>query len=214
MMRRLQVRLIPLLLFVLVISPFASAQEAPLGGLDDYVNRALRDWEVPGVAIAIVKDDRTVLAKGYGVRKLGDLTPTSERTLFAIGSSSKAFTAASVAMLVDEGKLKWDEAATKYLPGFELYDPHVTRELTVRDLLSHPATNLELDHRGFLKEGMFADVVVFDPRTIADRATFEKPHQYAVGVQHFFVNGVQVLRDGEHTNAKPGQALWGPGKIR
>ncbi len=137
MMRRLQVRLIPLLLFVLVISPFASAQEAPLGGLDDYVNRALRDWEVPGVAIAIVKDDRTVLAKGYGVRKLGDLTPTSERTLFAIGSSSKAFTAASVAMLVDEGKLKWDDAATKYLPGFELYDPHVTRELTVRDLLSH-----------------------------------------------------------------------------
>jgi len=84
----------------------------------------------------------------------------------------------------------------------------------VRRLTGLPATNLELDHRGFLKEGMFADVVVFDPRTIADRATFEKPHQYAVGVQHVFVNGVQVLRDGEHTNAKPGQALWGPGKIR
>jgi N-acyl-D-amino-acid deacylase len=75
-----------------------------------------------------------------------------------------------------------------------------------------PATNLGLDHRGFLKEGMFADVVVFDPATIADRATFEKPHQYAVGVKHVFVNGVQVLKDGEHTGAKPGRALWGPGK--
>src|SRR5438876_1510660 len=77
-----------------------------------------------------------------------------------------------------------------------------------------PATNLGLDHRGFLKQGMFADVVVFDPATIADRATFEKPHQYAVGVKHVFVNGVQVLKDGEHTGAKPGRALWGPGKAR
>src|SRR5882724_461117 len=84
----------------------------------------------------------------------------------------------------------------------------------VRRLSGLPATNLGLDHRGFLKEGMFADVVVFDPATIADRATFAKPHQYAVGVKHVFVNGVQVLNDGEHTGAKPGRALWGPGKIK
>ena len=84
----------------------------------------------------------------------------------------------------------------------------------VRRLSGLPATNLGLDHRGYLKEGMFADVVVFDPATIADRATFEKPHQYAVGVKHVFVNGVQVLKDGEHTGAKPGRALWGPGKIK
>ncbi len=84
----------------------------------------------------------------------------------------------------------------------------------VRRLSGLPATNLGLDHRGFLKEGMFADVVVFDPQTIADRATFENPHQLAVGVKHVFVNGVQVLKDGEHTGAKPGRALWGPGKIK
>src|SRR6267143_1244249 len=84
----------------------------------------------------------------------------------------------------------------------------------VRRLSGLPATNFGLDHRGFLKEGMFADVVVFDPATIADRATYEKPHQYAVGVKHVFVNGVQVLKDGEHTGAKPGRALWGPGKIK
>jgi len=85
-------------------------------------------------------------------------------------------------------------------------------EEAVRRLSGLPATNLELDRRGFLKEGMFADVVVFDPRTIADRATFENPHQYAVGMKHVFVNGVQVLKDGEHTGAKPGRALWGPGR--
>jgi N-acyl-D-amino-acid deacylase len=83
----------------------------------------------------------------------------------------------------------------------------------VRKLSGLPATNLELDRRGFLKEGMFADVVVFDPATIADRATFEVPHQYATGVRHVFVNGTQVIRDGEHTGAKPGRALWGPGKV-
>jgi N-acyl-D-amino-acid deacylase len=83
----------------------------------------------------------------------------------------------------------------------------------VRKLSGQPATNLELDRRGFVKEGMFADVVVFDPDQIADRATFENPHQYAVGMRHVFVNGSQVLRDGEHTGAKPGRALWGPGRI-
>jgi len=84
----------------------------------------------------------------------------------------------------------------------------------VRRLTGLPATNLGLDSRGFLRKGMFADVVVFDPQTIADRATFENPHQYSVGVKHLFVNGVQVLKDGEHTDAKPGRALWGPGKIK
>ncbi len=84
----------------------------------------------------------------------------------------------------------------------------------IRKLSGLPATNLGLDHRGFIREGMFADIVVFDPATIADRATFEKPHQYAVGMKHVFVNGVQVLRDGEHTGAKPGRALWGPGRGR
>jgi N-acyl-D-amino-acid deacylase len=84
----------------------------------------------------------------------------------------------------------------------------------VRRLSALPATNLGLDHRGFVQDGMFADVVVFDPATIADRATFDKPHQYAVGMKHVFVNGVQVLKDGDHTGAKPGRALAGPGKVK
>jgi N-acyl-D-amino-acid deacylase len=85
-------------------------------------------------------------------------------------------------------------------------------EEAVRKLSGLPATNLELDRRGFIREGMFADLAIFDPKTIADRATFEKPHQYSVGMRHVFVNGVQVLKDGEHTGAKPGRRLSGPGK--
>jgi N-acyl-D-amino-acid deacylase len=84
----------------------------------------------------------------------------------------------------------------------------------IRRLSGLPATNLGLSGRGFLQPGMFADVVVFDPATIADRATFAQPHQFSVGVKHVFVNGVQVLRDGGHTGAKPGRALWGAGKIK
>lgn len=97
------VRLIAILVSVLVIPQFAHAQAAPLSGFDDYVNKAMRDWEVPGIAIAIVKDDKIVLVKGYGVKKLGDAAPVDERTMFAIGSSSKAFTAVSVAMLASRG---------------------------------------------------------------------------------------------------------------
>ena len=85
-------------------------------------------------------------------------------------------------------------------------------EEAIRKLTGLPATNLELDRRGFLREGMFADVTVFDPRTIADHATFEKPHQFATGMRHVFVNGGQVLEDGEHTGAKPGRVVHGPGK--
>ncbi len=88
----------------------------------------------------------------------------------------------------------------------------LTLEAAIRKLTSLPATNLRLDHRGMLREGYFADVVIFDPKTITDKATYEKPHQYSVGMKHVFINGVQVLKDGEHTGAKPGKALWGPGK--
>jgi len=89
----------------------------------------------------------------------------------------------------------------------------LTLEAGIRKLSHLPATNLGLDHRGLLQEGYFADVVVFDPKTIDDKATYEKPHRYAVGMRHVLVNGTPVLKDGEHTGATPGRALWGPGKV-
>lgn len=124
-----------IVLFINAIS--VAAQNAPLQGFDDYVNNAMKDWEVPGVAIAVVKDDKIVFAKGYGVRELGKPDKVDEKTIFAIGSSSKAFTAAALALLVDEKKVQWDDRVTKYLPQFQLFDPYVTREMTVRDMLTH-----------------------------------------------------------------------------
>jgi CubicO group peptidase (beta-lactamase class C family) len=126
-----------LVFLLLVVMPAGLAQQAPGPDFDEYVNKALKDWEVPGIAIAIVKNDRIVLAKGYGVRELNKPEPVDEHTLFAIGSSSKAFTATAIAILVDQTKLKWEDPATKYLPGLQLFDPYSTRELTVADLLSH-----------------------------------------------------------------------------
>jgi CubicO group peptidase (beta-lactamase class C family) len=108
-----------------------------VAGLDAYIAKAVADWHVPGLAIAVVKDGRIVFAKGYGVRELGKPAPVDTQTLFAIGSTTKAMTSASLGMLVDEGKLRWDDKVTKILPGFQLADPYVTRELTIRDLLTH-----------------------------------------------------------------------------
>lgn len=133
----MKIRVISVLLLVLFVQVAVAQQAPPEPDFDQYVEKAMKEWEVPGLAIAIVKDDRIVFAKGYGVRELGGTAAVNEHTLFAIGSSSKAFTAATIAMLVDEGKLKWDDPVTKYLPAFQLFDSYATRELTVRDLLSH-----------------------------------------------------------------------------
>jgi CubicO group peptidase (beta-lactamase class C family) len=105
--------------------------------VDQVVERARKEFEVPGIAVAIVKDGNVVLAKGYGVRKVGEAAPVTPHSLFRIASNTKAFTAAALAMLVDEGKIRWDDAVIQHMPGFQMYDPYVTRELTVRDLLVH-----------------------------------------------------------------------------
>ncbi len=115
----------------------AQAPDARLAGLDAYIEKAMKAWEVPGLALAIVKNDSVIYLKGYGVRELGKPQPVTPRTLFAIGSTSKAFTAALMAMLVDSGKVKWDDHVTQHLPWFQLYDPYVTREITIRDVLTH-----------------------------------------------------------------------------
>jgi CubicO group peptidase (beta-lactamase class C family) len=114
----------------------ARAQGLP-ADLDAQVASAMKQFEVPGLALAVVKDGRVVLARGYGMRRLGDPAPVDANTLFQIASNTKAFTTAALSMLVDEGKLHWDDPVVKYLPWFQLSDPYVTRELTVRDLLTH-----------------------------------------------------------------------------
>lgn len=128
---------------LLVAANVAAAQSAtglptaPPPALDAYGQQVMRQFEVPGVALAIVKDGKVVLAKGYGVRRMGESAPVDGRTRFGIASNTKAFTATALGMLVEEGKIEWDAPVVRYLPAFAMYDPWVTREITVRDLLVH-----------------------------------------------------------------------------
>jgi CubicO group peptidase (beta-lactamase class C family) len=114
-------------------------EAGPLSGFDAYVTKTIQEWRTPGLAIAVVKDGQIVFSKGYGVRELGKPEPVDTHTLFAIGSTTKAMTAALVGMLVDEKKLGWDDPVVKHLPWFQAKDPYLTREITVRDLLTHRA---------------------------------------------------------------------------
>jgi CubicO group peptidase (beta-lactamase class C family) len=117
--------------------PPAGAQDARVRDFDAYVKRAVADWRAPGLAVAVVKDGQVLLAKGYGVRDIGQPGAVDADTLFAIGSTTKAMTAAAIGMLVDEGRVAWDDPVTKHLPGFAVADPYITRELRIRDLLTH-----------------------------------------------------------------------------
>lgn len=125
------------LVFFVVTAAAVQAQNGLPADLDDYAARAMKTFDVPGMALAIVKDGTVVVAKGYGVRKLGEATPVDENTLFGIGSNTKAFTAAALATLVDEGKIHWDDPVNDHLPGFVMNAPYVSKEMQIRDLLCH-----------------------------------------------------------------------------
>jgi CubicO group peptidase (beta-lactamase class C family) len=128
---------VTLLACLLTALPLLAQLSVPPADLDDYVARSMKTLEVPGLAVAIVKDGKVVFSKGYGVRKLGDPTLVDENTLFGIGSNTKAFTAAALATLVDAGKITWDDPVYERLKGFETYDPYVSKEMRIRDLLCH-----------------------------------------------------------------------------
>lgn len=133
----------PVVVLLLAAATAAPGQVAPpssspdLDALDRYIEDAREAFDVPGLAVAIVKDGRVVLSRGYGVRELGRDAPVDDGTLFAIASNTKAFTAAAVGILVDEGKLGWDDPVREHLPWLELYAPYVSSDLRIRDLLTH-----------------------------------------------------------------------------
>jgi CubicO group peptidase (beta-lactamase class C family) len=127
------------------VHPARLLTAAQLQELDRYILNAMEAWGIPGVAVAIVQGDSVMMAKGFGVKELGKPDRVDPHTLFAIGSNTKTTTASLIAMLVDEGKMRWDDPVWKYLPGFRVADPYVSREATIRDLLSH-RTDLENDN--------------------------------------------------------------------
>lgn len=122
---------------MIVFSALAACQCAAQPNLDEVVQAAMKEFEVPGIAVGVIQDGKVVHLKGYGVRKLGERVPVTEKTLFGIASNTKAFTAAALAMLVDEQKLDWDQRVVDILPSFQMSDPYVTREMRIRDLLVH-----------------------------------------------------------------------------
>jgi CubicO group peptidase (beta-lactamase class C family) len=140
----MKTRILALLLLASLRQLAALAQTAPpvtapldVAALDATVARTLKAFDVPGIAVAVVKDGQVVVAKGYGVRSLATKAPVDANTLFGIASNTKAFTTAALGLLVEEGKLQWDDKVTKYIPEFQMYDPYATAEFTVRDLLCH-----------------------------------------------------------------------------
>ncbi len=114
-----------------------SARAVDLSQLETYCVESMKDWKIPGMAVAIVKDGKIAMAKGFGVKEFSKPEKVDEMTLFAIASNTKAFAAATLAILVDEGKIKWDDRVRDYLPYFKLYDPYVTEEMRINDLLCH-----------------------------------------------------------------------------
>lgn len=124
-------------ILLLAISSLATPPKDVLEKLDAYYNQVLSDWNMPGMAVGIVKDGELIFSKGYGVMEVGKPGTPDENTLYAIASNTKAFTATMLAMLVQEGKIKWNDKVQQYLPWFEVYDPWVSRHATIRDLLSH-----------------------------------------------------------------------------
>lgn len=164
-------------------------------------------------AVDLIREDRTRVVVAYFTMNEADIRKALRQPWVSLGSDGASMAA----------EPPFTESSTHpraYGNFARLLGRYVREEKlmplaeAVRRLTGLPATNLGLEGRGFLREGMFADVAVFDPATIADTATYDRPHSYAVGMRHVFVNGVQVLADGEHTGAKPGRAVWGPGRKR
>lgn len=122
---------------VTLAAPNAAAQRSDLTAFDRYVSQAVKAWEIPGLAIAVVSGDSVLFAKGYGVRTLGRPEPVDIHTRFAIGSTTKAMTSLAVLMAADSGELSLEDPVQRHLPSLQLYDPVMTREMTVRDLLTH-----------------------------------------------------------------------------
>lgn len=169
-------RLLPALL---LLAPPLAAQSAPKA-IDAFVTRALARFEQPGAAVAVVQDGKVIFQQGWGVRRLGSPEKVDAQTLFQIASNTKAVTAAALAILVEDGKLKWDDPVTSYLPWFRLGgDPYVSREFTVRDLLIHRsglslgAGDLLWFHANFTREEIARRL-----RFIAPTASFRSRYAY------------------------------------
>jgi N-acyl-D-amino-acid deacylase len=185
-------------------------------GLRKYTGKTLSDVakergkSVQDTAMDLVVEDGTRVQVVYFLMSEDNITLQLRQPWVSLGSDASFMSAEAVFLKTSTHPRAYGNFAR--LLGKYVRDEHVISiEEAIRRMTSLPADNLRIKDRGRLATGKFGDVVVFDPKTIADRATYETPHQYAVGVRDVWVNGVQVLKDGEHTGAKPGRVVRGPG---
>lgn len=151
-------------MLVMTTSADPAIAQQRLADVDSYIETTRLAWNIPGLAVAVVSGDSVVYSKGFGRREAGKTAPIDDRTLFQVGSTTKAFTAAAIGLLVDEGKVAWDDAVTQHLTWFQLADPWLTRRVTIRDLLAH-------------RVGVFASpawVSNLDPLDVIRRARFSQ----------------------------------------
>jgi CubicO group peptidase (beta-lactamase class C family) len=155
----------------------AQGQKAGLDGFDEWANQALKDFKVPGLAVVVVQGDKVILVKGYGMRDVAKQTPVTPQTLFAIGSVTKSFTVTMLGTLVDEGKLDWDKPVREYIPGFRMYDPVATEEITTRDLVTHrsglPRHDLVWYSSDFSREDIIMNRLPYLQNSKPFRSTFQ-----------------------------------------
>lgn len=179
----------------LMVCVVAAAQkpvsQKSIGEFDTYVSRVMKEWDVPGLAIVVVKDGKVLLKKGYGVRELGKADVVDTQTLFSCASTTKAMTAVVLGMLVDEGKMDWDDAVNKYIPELRLSEPYVTRELRVRDLLLH--------NTGLAGTDYFWDIADISWQEMIERLIYVKPaYSFRSGFEYqntmYMIAGVVIER--------------------
>jgi len=173
--------------FTIATASLPAQTKEPFKGLDVFVKQAMALQQVPGLSLAIVRNDSVLYLRGYGVEEVGTSTPVDENTIFAIGSSTKAFTAILVAMMVSEGKMDFDGKVSSYLPDFRLYDPYESAEVTVRDALAHRTS---LPRADLLWYGS-----TFTRPEILQRFRFNEPDRSFRSV--FVYNNIMVMAAGE-----------------
>ena len=182
---------------VAVAVSLAGAQQEPFPGLDAYVAKAMADGNVPGAAIAIVRNDSVIYVKGYGVKKLGTTDKVDENTLFEIGSTTKTFTSALVGIMQTDGKLRFDDKISQHLPDFRMYDPYASAEVTLRDALSH-RTGLARGELMWLGSGLTRAEIIHRLRFQPPATSFRSAYAY---------NNPMIVVAGEAA-AKAGGSTW------
>ena len=168
-----------ILSILLLIASGHAQYDKQLQKIEDLVRKTQKEWKIPGVAISIVKDDEIIFAEGFGMRELGKPGKVDNQTLFAVASNSKAFTASLLALLADEGKLRFDDPVTRHMPNFKMYDPYVTREMQIRDLLIHHSglPTFGGDHL-WIGNDLSADEIIFRLRYFEPTKSFRTTYQY------------------------------------